>query len=418
MRQRCAVYGCVVMLLAVLTTSAWASTELPSIFDARVVGLGGAGSAFVDNSTAAFLNPAALENIDRLSVTLGLSPLIIGAEAPINEPNVGKESSAPVSPLFFGGVAYRLPVLQDRIVTGLAVFPTAGFGGKYDDVANVMGVPLGTTKDIENGLWMIETNIPVSMRIMDGLSIAMGWRLTYVMQSMKSPVLMPTNDVAMIDQQMTGLHAVGLSAGIFYRPIEQLQLGISYRSEIDIDMDGTAKFTDLSETVEMGKYDSISSFRLPDSFRLGVALWLLEGKLMIAMDLKYLAFSETNRFMIDTIQFPTGDAERKMDLAWKDVFAGHLGVEYYVHPMVPIRLGYSLSPSATPKDRTAFFTTQPGLLHGVHGGVGLEWEHWCVDLGGYYSFNTDGQVTNSTNGLPGEYKTGSFLFALSGSFHY
>jgi long-chain fatty acid transport protein len=396
----------VVFVVIILPAATLASTETPAIFDARSVALGGAGTAYVDNATAAFYNPACLENIDKLSLTLGFSPYFPQLTAPLNGPNTTVESTVSLAPLFFAGGAWRLPFF-DRMVVGLAVYPTAGLGGAYENVASLGG------EDLEMAIYMIEASIPVSIRITDGLAIAFSWRMTYLAQSSKLFIDDGAGGLMPLEQEMSGMGAAGFSVGIYYRTNEWLQLGLTWRSKISIEMSGDSD-------IFGGTYDTDSEFKAPDSIRLGVALRPIEG-LMVALDLKYLTYSDSNKQLSSTIKgTPMGDLPSTAPLNWEDVFAGHLGVEYYVTSYLPLRLGYSLSRSATPDKTASFMTTSPGLLHSVHGGLGLVFEKWSVDVGSFYVFSTDGQVTEATatNSGVGEYGTTGLMFALSGTYSF
>jgi long-chain fatty acid transport protein len=395
----------IVLAIIMFSAATFASTDLPAIFDARGLALGGAGTAYVDNATAAFYNPACLENIDKLSLSLGFSPYMPSMTVPLNGPNTAVESTTTVAPLFFAGGGWRLP-FYDRVVVGLAAYPTAGMGGAFENLPAFGG------ENIEMGIYMLETTIPVSIRIIDGLSIAFAWRMTYINQTSKLFVPDGAGGFMPLNQGMSGMDAAGFSAGIYYQANDWIQLGMAWRSKISIDMTGESD-------VFGGTFDTESEFKAPDSIRLGVAVKPIEG-LLVALDLKYLTYSDTNKEMTSVIKgTPMGDQPSTVPLNWEDVFAGHLGVEYYLTSYLPIRLGYSLSKSATPKKTASFMTTSPGLLHSLHGGLGLVFEKWSVDAGAFYVFNTDGQVSETpVNSFEGEYLLSGLMFALSGNYNF
>jgi long-chain fatty acid transport protein len=395
----------IVVATIIFPATALATIDLPAIFDARSLALGGAGAAFVDNPTAAYYNPACLENIEKLSLSLGFSPFITNSTVPLNGPNTAVDSTTAFAPLFFAGAGWRLPFF-DRVVVGLAAYPTAGLSNAYEDLAAFGG------DNIKMGIFMIEASIPVSIRIVEGLAIAFSWRMTYLSQNAKLYVPDGMGGLMSLDQEMSGIDAAGFSAGIYYRANDWLQLGLAWRSKVGVDTSGDSD-------VLGGTFDTESEFKAPDIIRLGVAIKPMED-LMVALDFKYITYSDTNKELKFTIKdTPFGDQTSSQLLDWEDVFAGHLGVEYYVTSNLPIRLGYSVTKSATPKNRANFLITGPGLLHSIHGGLGLVYDKWSVDAGAFYVFNTDNQVSaTALNTGEGEYLTTGLMFALSGSYNF
>jgi long-subunit fatty acid transport protein len=293
----------------------------------------------------------------------------------------------------------------------VSIYPTAGFGDRYENLLMLGG------DDIEMSLWMIEGSIPVSLRIIDGLSIAVSWRMTYIANSSKNmPVQIPGQSPTFSNMDLSGFNASGYSIGINFSPVDWIQLGLCYRSALSTRLEGTYKIQQLED-------DATTDFNAPDSIRLGAALWLLDKKLMLALDIKYLAYSQSNRKMPSTMTMPNGEqVETIMDLNWQDVKGIHMGIEYYLNPYMPIRLGYSLCNSATPKSVVNAFVTAPGSLHSIHAGVGLNFSLINIDLGGFYTFNTGGEVTDSdaTSSplITGNYALRSILIALSGSIAF
>ena len=83
--------------------------------------------------------------------------------------------------------------------------------------------------------------------------------------------------------------------------------------------------------------------------------------------------------------------------------------------VVPVRLGYSLSTSATPSENASPFAPGPGWTNAVHGGGGLRLEAFDVDLGGEYVFARG--HGEPTAGLPGEYDFDAMVVSLSATYH-
>src|SRR6266516_1205561 len=109
-------------------TEARASIDLAAQYDARAVAIGGTGSSYVENGASVFLNPATLDGVKNVAATVDLSPIGPALTTPLAGPESSVKSDSSFFPLFVGGGAFRL---SDRIVVGLAVYPTTGFGATY-----------------------------------------------------------------------------------------------------------------------------------------------------------------------------------------------------------------------------------------------------------------------------------------------
>src|SRR5438552_9443362 len=120
------------VLLAIAATSgalgsgeARASIDLAGQYDGRAVAIGGTGASYVENGASVFLNPATLDGVKGVATTVDLSPIGPGLTTPLAGPDTAVKSDTSFFPLFVAGGGFRV---SDRVVLGLAVYPTTGFG--------------------------------------------------------------------------------------------------------------------------------------------------------------------------------------------------------------------------------------------------------------------------------------------------
>ena len=212
----------------------------------------------------------------------------------------------------------------------------------------------------------------------------------------------------MSQKSLAGTSFVGATGGLFYKPNDTLRFGLLYRSKVTADLDGDTKVGPLT-------LDTTSEFSSPHTFKLGSAFNLSE-QWMVALDLKYLMYSDSNEELVTTTTDPTGAQQTTTQpFDWKDVYGLALGVEYHVAPAVPLRAGYHLTTSATPDERANIFVTPPGVAHAGSLGVGLELENLELDLGGSYLFLSK-EVTTSTQGPPGRYAISIMLLSVAATY--
>ena len=249
--------------------------------------------------------------------------------------------------------------------------------------------------------------MPVSVEILDGLSIAAGPRVTFVNQSSNAP--MPGSTMV-VEQELSGTHFSGITAGIHYEPIPELSLGFTYRSRVDVETSGTT-------TMGGEEFETRSSFSAPHAFRFGIAGKLFRGALQMTVDLKYLLYSDSNRSLTTSMMTPDGEQSSTLPLDWQNAISVNGGIEYWPFKFLATRVGYAVSSSATPVETANAFTTPPSEVHSIHVGLGVLLGDFSVDAGGYYAFSSrDVETTESTPG--GSYSLDGILGAFSATYAF
>ncbi len=372
------------------------------MFDGRSVALGGTGTAYTDNAAAIFLNPAGLEQIDKLSATIDFTPFLFKTEIPLTGPTSVFTSERTFVPLFFAGGAYRV---HDQVVMGLALLTPAGFG------INLANLP-GGAGDLDVTLARFELAIPVSVRLMKDLSLGLEWRGTYMKHTISQSVQAGPAGFVPMDIDLSGTNLTGLAVGLFYKPKSMVRLGLSYRSKVNVGSSGTT-------TMAGSDMDTTSSWATPHSFRLGTAITLADEKLMLAADVKYQLYDNSQNQLAIVTATPAGDQTTTINLDWNNSLALGLGGEYQVSKLVTLRLGYSLTQSAVPGSTGGFVGPPPGWFKGIHMGAGLAFESFDVDIGGYYMFGTKTVDTGTANNAgPGDYALNSTVLSTSMNYHF
>src|SRR5687768_2223980 len=118
MRKSCSL-AVALMVVALFGTRAAASTDINGLFDGRSHGMGGTGVAFIDSAGAIPINPALLEQIGKLTITLDVFGIAAQPQAPYTIYRLNEDgetytnyetvrSKAAFAPLPFLGAAYRL----------------------------------------------------------------------------------------------------------------------------------------------------------------------------------------------------------------------------------------------------------------------------------------------------------------------
>lgn len=386
-----------IVTLAIVTHvgSANATTEIPSPYDARSAGMGSTGVAYIHGGASVYHNPGALAGVEGASATLVVAPTGPQLSAPLDGANTDVQSERKFFPMFLAGGAYQL---DDHWVFGLAGYPTMGFGATYENVAGLGG------QDLAVQLAAFEVAPAVSYSITDKIAIGAAYRITYMFQSATTP-----GAPAPAETSVSGTNFLGAHLGIFARPAQDTRLGLSYRSKVNVNMKGTTTQGGVELPTE-------TSFASPHQFKIGIAQAVLARRLLLALDLKYCLYREANRQQVTTVTLPDGSsATQTVELDWENTMALFTGAEYRFAKTGPaVRLGYSLSQSATPEERANPVMAPPDLIHAVHAGAGTTLSQVDLDLGGFYGFAAT--RAQPSGGLPGEYGLNMFLVSASATY--
>jgi len=316
----------------------------------------------------------------------------------LNGPNTSVESDPSTVPLFLLGGAYRL---SPRFVVGLAAYTTGGFGGTYE-------TPGGTLKAVLGGM---EVSPTLTYSITEALAVSAGYRVTYAFQELEQPGIPMVAPGVKLD--LSGTNFAGFSAGVYFRPIERLKLGLAYRSKVTVELDGTTTFEPPPEAA--AELETTSEFAFPHAFKLGAAFEILEDSLILAVESRYLMHAEANEQIVT--ETPMGETVQALE--WEDSISFGLGVEYFALPILPLRAGYLVTMSATPEERPAPFFPAPGPLQSVHLGAGVRLPSIDLDLGGFYSWGGK-DVANPADAPavpPGEYTMQVAAISASVTYH-
>jgi long-subunit fatty acid transport protein len=435
--KRCLCLLFVGVLLLVGAEGASASNEINGLFDARSLGMGGTGVAFLDSAAAIPTNPALLEQIGKLTLNANAFLLTGRDQRPYSiyhtEPSgstlhtyetvLSGWRSWSVLPLL--GAAYRV---QDRVVVGLAAYPVLGSGStsKYRPQPELHP---DAVAENGGGALLLESAASLSVRITDQLSLGANWRATYLASSAKAPLptpgqppdvlIVPADDdvrgskdsVAHTNIDTSGWNLTGYQVGVLYRPISALRIGLSYRSNVVVDSEGHIKAQGQSFPAKQRFYN-------PASFRGGVAFTAFQDKLLVAGDLKYLMY---NVWKTNTVKVKQGTKWVSNDQPANSTNAYnlHFGVEYKLSDIVRIRGGYVRSTTATPPDYALAAMAPPGHSHLVSFGVGVSaLKQLTVDTA--FAFVHAGEWVHEKtpyNAGPGLYTNETIQLSLSLIYH-
>lgn len=310
---------------------------------------------------------------------------------------------------------------------GFSLVSPAGLAKRWED-------PFPRTFAREFSMTVIEAAPSVSYKINDMISVAGGVRFVYSKATVKSDGTIivappssgsPSPEYATISRDMDGdTYEYGYNLALSVKPIDNLSVGITYRSKVDLDMDGDGTMT-VSQSfpsgmIPAGYYngDGSVSVPLPAILAVGVAYTIDRSTIEFEYDRTFWSDYETLDFKYPTslghpVLSSAFDAPITKD--WEDVDAYRLGYTFKWDKSLTLMAGVGIDGNPIPDSSLSFDLPDSNA--------------WFISFGGRYDINDklsvgaaylyadkkDRTVQNKT--LNGEFSGQcSHLFAVSASY--
>jgi hypothetical protein len=365
----------------------------PLTYDARLVGLAGAGVAVADGGAASLHNPAQLQGIEQVAGTLSFTPYLVQLSAPFRfgrSTIVQKKTGLLFGPFAQMGLVVRL---HERVVVGMNGFLTGAAGGTFANVPlNAFSdeAPRGVSGNVDAGQFAGEIQVPVAVRAARWLDLGVAYRLTqaYTFASTTSLRGAPLADVS-----LRGTHLRGVQVGATSHVNDALTLAASYRSEVRLDLNGSRR--------DYAPQDRRSAYRMPDGYRTPHQV--------------RAGASYRPRALPSVLAVVEGHAEfyRRMDKRERDTFGGQLAGELTPLPWLDLRAGFGAATQPL-TDRNAVQTAPPPSMgYSVSSGAGVRLARWRLDLA--LAYVTSGKFVRR-NATPGRYAAEGLVGSASATY--
>lgn len=342
----------------------------PNVISARALGWGGAFTAIADDASALHYNPAGLALQPRDSIVLGGSFVLAPRRyTPVYADGTRGEDQEPESsPIIVPYLGYSTRLwsqgIPSRVALGIGVWNT--FGGQLTYPKGNPSVPaLDATQTA-----VIEVVPGVAYEVNDFLSIGAGFRVGIGLFSVEA-----TNRPRDGEFSAFGFGA-GVSLGLMIKPVEELQVGVAWRSSLTTRNTG-------SGTMEINPGDVRAvevkhKQEWPQQASVGVS-YRVTPKLRFSTQADWTDWSKMDKIIVE---FPGQDAltaETTYHVDFQDNYALHAGAEVLVTPKIAARGGYTFDSNAVPDagiERQ--YLDGPKHIFGVGGGYQLT-KRWRTD---------------------------------------
>lgn len=375
-------------------------------------GMGGAGTACIQDASALFFNPGGAAFVRGSSVNGGVTPTI--GKGMFLDENTHKtyETNSPVSTPF---ALYGLFALKDsnNLKAGLAVYTPFGSTIQWEDQW------AGRFALTRLQLQAIFFQPTISYQIGPKWGVGAGFIYSYGKVNLQK-------DIPLIDANGNYGHAelsgkasgFGFNAGLYYKPIKQLSIGLTYRSKVNMAVkNGQATFnvpSAVKDNFPDGNFQA--SLPLPSVATLGFGI-KPNAKLDLAFDINYVGWKAYDTLSFDYEVNTASLADTKSARNYKNSFAFRGGAQYKITQHFAARLGlaYGMTPV-----QSGYVTPETPDANRINYTAGLGYEfgkHLRIDASFLFT-HLKRKDTNLETNLSGTFKTNVCAPGLSFSYDF
>ncbi len=416
--------------------------------------LGGTLIGRANDPSAVAFNPAGIVQLSGTQGMTGLTLIVPNSDVITNNPYPPKGQQAAHGKDNIWAIPhfYLTKELAPQWWLGVGLFSRAGLGVEYKNPKTFWG----RYNNTYTGIKSVSFNPNLAFKINDKFSVAAGMEAAWldfthektidggaVLKKAKenslysalvppADIFNPNNTSRDIYSKMSG-NATGVGANIALRfvPEDWIALGLTWRSKIQISIDGKADFDKTNALTWLASQTPLAqgvittllkncgvkgSAPIPEMFAFGVTLYPMD-KLSLEFDAlltRWSAYKELS-FVFDS-SLPTVTAKKD----WKDAWRFQFGGEYALNPNFELRASYVYDQSPVNGDY-ADYIIPANNRHLIGGGIGFKKDNWTLDLGYTYLFveSRDVQARMKEGIFKSRFDNGkSHLGSLSVSYNF
>ena len=310
---------------------------------AKAMAMAGAFAGVANDASAIHFNPAGITQLQGTNISAGVSLIIPSFKYTSpdgNEYEIEKKVFTPFN-------VYITHQFSEKFSAGFGVNTPYGLGTFWED-EEWPGRYLALDTEIRT---FVFTPV-IAYKVSDAFSISAGLRYGYgdVLISRKTAIVNPSPPAyltdGLVELEGDGT-ALGFVAGILVKPSEMIQLGLSYRSEMNYTFEGDAVNTipapyNAAIPSTALPYGPISAdLTTPQNITFGVGIMPNEA-VTISADFQYVGWSSYDKLEIDFDDWAnplTGEQRLSSERNFENSFIARLGAEYKASEQFALRGG-------------------------------------------------------------------------------
>lgn len=413
--------------LIAITYSVKAEGYAVNVQGAKQIGMGHVGVAINWDASSMQFNPGALATLNaKYSLSMGGS--LVWSETEYTSPIFDNiKTDNPIATPFY---LYGSAKLNDKLAVGLAVYTPFGSSNIWGDTW------AGKYLIQEITMKSIYIQPTVSYKVNDWMSIGAGLNIVYGDFKLNKafPIMNPADGSYITDggAELSGnTIKYGYNLGIFLQPTEKLNIGISYRSKVDIELDasegeGTFSFPSTVPPALVAGYNALgvkdgsftATLPLPASLNVGFA-YQIDEKWLVSADVNFVEWSVYKNLDFVSEDAPALNSSNKRD--WDNSMSYRIGAQYSYNEKLDLRAGFYYD--ETPTNDKYYAPETPGANKiGITGGFSyLLNEKFSIDAAFIYSKGEKREAydTNTkSQGFGGEYQNTAFIPSIGITYNF
>lgn len=385
--------------------------------------------AHSDHASAIFFNPALINNFEKTRIEMGTTFIFPDREFKSDLTGRTEDGDDEVS---LPSTFFATHKLNESWSVGLGVFNPFGLSTDWPD--DWEGRYIATTSEMET----FNINPVLSCRLTPWMTLAAGLDFLTLDASLEKKINFQPFGLPDGNQEFDGDgEDFGYNLGIVLEPHEDITIGASYRSEIDVDIDGDATFlvpeeVSQSPILSFPNTEADSDITLPEQIHFGIA-YKGFAPLTIETAVRWEGWSSFDELKIE-LDHPVGllNNPNKIFITerdWEDTWTWSLGLKYRINKFIAVMGGYLYQGNPVP-DRTFDPTIPDANGHLFSLGTDLKYKSFGLGLALAYQHlesrhksNTvdddpNDSVTNPKTVANGEYETDFYMMGVNLSYRF
>ena len=362
--------------------------------------------AATDGADASYYNPANMMWMDEgHEIEVALTYIHVPSTTYKDSTNSAFNGNSEKENAFLPTVHYLSPAFGD-FRFGLSMVVPAGLVKEWKS-----SYQKATAEEF--GLKVIELNPNVAYKVSDSFAVGFGLRALYSSGVVKSDASGLGNTSGVRDLEGDSID-FGYNVALSYKPIENLTLATTYRSKVDLSIEGDANLAN-----GMYKGGGSVSIPMPAVLSLAASYTISKTTLEFVYEKNYWsAYKELDfNYAVDLTRGPLAPFDNPIDKNWKDSNTYRLGVTHKYSDDLKLMAGFGIDESPVPDSTLGFETPDSdALLYSA----GFEYRinsSMKMGLAYLYSDKDDRTVSRAAPNPNGTF-TDSSAHLLTASFKY
>ena len=403
-----------------------------SIFEqgAKASGMAGAFVATADDPSAIFYNPAGIAQQRRLAAYAGATFINFSNEF-TGDPNSPYTSGAEAKydrHTFIPPNTYAIVPIGDNLTVGFGGY--SAWGLRTDWADPWIGRFISRDADLKT----MSFQPTVAWQTTDGRFAVGGgveYRRARVILSQNIPLPFPNpftgriTDIGNARLASEYGHDLAYNVGVLFKASDRFRFGASYRTAMDIDLEGEADFTQIS--TGNAQLDAIVAQTFPQDDEISTTLpfpavaavgvaFSPTDRWDVEFDITHMTWSRFEALDVEFVRQPARSFVREQN--WHDSSAFRLGANFEATADWDVRLGALYDRNPQPVEAVSPLLPDSDRI-GATFGAGFHRGPWIVDAAAFIlHFKDRSTEGRNPEGFEGTYQTDAMLWSINLGYRF